>query len=134
MANSIVGLFEETVAQNESRPAARYKNSAGEWETRTWTQLSDDRRVVASGLLALGLEPHERVNILSNTSYSWVVADLGIQSVAGEPVAIYQSNLPHEVEYIVNNCDAVMIFVEDAEQLAKVVGKKTSFQVCERSS
>jgi long-chain acyl-CoA synthetase len=124
MANSIVGLFEETVAANESRPAARFKDDAGQWISKTWTEFSDDRRVIASGLITLGLQPHERVNILSNTSYSWVVADVGAQSCAGEPVAIYQSNLAHEVEYIVNDSDAVMIFVEDAEQLDKVVSRK----------
>jgi len=82
--------------------------------------MNDDRRVVASGLITLGLKAHERANILSNTSYRWMLADLGIQSCAAEPVAIYQSNLPHEVQYIVEDCDSVMVFAEDAAQLAKL--------------
>ena len=120
MADSIVGLFGETVGKRGNRPAARFKDDKGGWHTRTWTEMSEDRKVVASGLIALGLEPHERVNILANTSYRWMLCDLGIQSCAGEPVAIYQSNLPHEVQYIIEDCDSVIVFAEDASQVAKL--------------
>lgn len=124
MANSIVGLFEETVAQNESRPAARFKDESGQWMARNWGQLSAERLELAAGLIELGLKAHERVNIIANTSYQWILADLGVQSAAGEPVAIYQSSLAHEVEYVVNNSDGVMAFAEDSEQLHKLVTQR----------
>ncbi|MEE2904398.1 MAG: AMP-binding protein, partial [Myxococcota bacterium] len=119
MTDSIVGLFEQTVERWGSRKAASYKRD-GQWQSKSWRQLSDERLVVASALFSLGLKPHERVNIVSNTSYKWILADLGTQSVAGEPVAIYQSSLPHEVEYIVNDSQGVLVFVEDSEQLEKL--------------
>ena len=74
--------------------------------TLTWGQLDHQRLALASGLIELGLDRHERVNILSNTSMKWMIADLAIQSCGGETVPIYQSNLPREVEYIVNDCGA----------------------------
>ena len=119
MTDSIVGLFEQTVERWDSRTAASFKVDAA-WKNKSWRQLSDERLVVASGLLSLGLKPHERVNIVSNTSYKWILADLGAQSVAAEPVAIYQSSLAHEIEYIVNDSEGVMVFAEDCEQLEKL--------------
>jgi long-chain acyl-CoA synthetase len=119
MANSIVALFEETVAKAQSRVAARFKHR-GEWVTRTWAELSEDRRAIAAALIDLGLKEDERVNILSNTSYRWMVADLAIQSAGGETVPIYQSNTPDECEYIVNDSDGVIVFAENGEQLAKL--------------
>src|SRR5688500_11521972 len=120
MANSIVQFFEDTVQKHKDRPAARYKDISGTWITKTWSEFSDDRKLVASGLIALGLKPHDRVNLLSNTSYRWMVSDLGILSAGGETVAIYQTSTADEVRYIVNDSDAVMIFVEDVAQLAKI--------------
>lgn len=84
------------------------------------------RRILASGLVDLGLESRERVNILANTSYEWMLADLAIESAGGETVPIYPSLLPGEVEYIVGDCEAAMVFVENAEQLAKLTKAKDS--------
>ena len=124
MANSIVELFQETVAAHGERPAARYKDGEGTWHTKTWTEMGEDRKVIASALIALGLKAGERVNILSNSSYRWMLADVAVMSAGATPVAIYQSLLDHEVEYIVDNSDAVMMFVEDKEQLDKVLAVK----------
>src|SRR5262249_28279899 len=103
---------------------ARYREEGDRWVTKTWLDMDKERKALAAGLLALGLEPKERVNVLSSTTYRWMLADLAIQSCAGECVAIYQSNLPHECEYIVNDCRAVMAFVENSDQLKKLVEVK----------
>src|SRR5207253_3142889 len=83
-----------------------------------------ERKALAAGLLQLGLQPKERVNVLAATTYRWMLADLAIQSCAGECVAIYQSNLPHECEYIINDCGAVLIFADNDEQLQKLLHEK----------
>lgn len=123
MANSIVGLFEETVKRRGNDPAARFRDG-DKWVTRTWSELERDRRVLAAGLLSLGLQPKERVNILSNTSYKWMVADLANQTCGAETVPIYQSNLADECEYIINDSGAVYVFAEDRDQLDKLREKK----------
>jgi long-chain acyl-CoA synthetase len=122
-AQSIVGAFERTVQTFSDRPAARYREGES-WHVRTWGEMDQDRLALASGLLSLGLEPGQRVCILSNSSYRWMVADLAIQSCGAQTVPIYQSNLASEVQYIVSDSGARCIFVEDADQLAKVVGSR----------
>jgi long-chain acyl-CoA synthetase len=125
MAKSIIGTFEETVQKRASSPAARFREGAGDrWVTKTWAEMDKERKALAAGLLQLGLQANERVNVLAATSYRWMLADLAIQSAAGECVAIYQSNLPHECEYIINDCGAVMVFVENEDQLKKLVEEK----------
>jgi long-chain acyl-CoA synthetase len=119
MAKSIIGTFEETVQKRGNDPAARYRDGDS-WVTKTWSEMDRDRKILAAGLIQLGFQPRERANILSNTSYKWMFTDLAIQSSGGETVPIYQSNLPHECEYIINDCGAVVIFVEDKDQLQKI--------------
>src|SRR5262245_46785159 len=116
MANSIVSMFEETVKRRGNDPAARYRDG-DKWVTRTWTEMGRDVRVVAAGLIALGLKAKERANILANTSYRWMLADVAIQACGAETAPIYQSNLAHECEYIINDCGSVLVICEDRDQL-----------------
>lgn len=127
MAKSIIGAFLDTVQRRPNDPAARFREG-DRWVTKTWSELDRDRKVVAAGLLALGLNAKERVNILSNTSYRWMLADLAIQSCAGEVVPIYQSNLPHECEYIINDCGGSYVFAEDKDQLAKLEKERSKLE------
>jgi long-chain acyl-CoA synthetase len=124
VANSIIGAFQETVSKRGNDPACRFRGAGGQWTTYTWSQLDELRKVLAAGLLELGLASRERANVLANSSEKWMLADFAIQSCGGETVPIYQSNLSHEVEYIINDCGAVMVFAENAEQLKKLQEQK----------
>ena len=44
----------------------------------------------------------------------------GILTAGGTLVTIYQTNSPEECQYVLHHSDSRAIFVEDAEQLAKV--------------
>ncbi len=122
MADSIIQVFAETVARRGNDPAARFRDRSGQWVTRTWSQMDKARKILGAGLLDLGLAAKERVNVLAGTTYEWMLADLAIQTCGGETVPVYQSLLPHEVEYIIDDSGAVMVFVENAAQRDKVLG------------
>ena len=46
---------------------------------------------------------------------------MALMSIGSVTVGIYQSNLPKDCRYIINHSDAVLVFVEDDVQLAKVL-------------
>lgn len=124
MAETVLAAFLDTVERRKDAPAARFKTGNGDWESVSWARMNQDRREVAAALIELGVAPKDRVNVISNTSYKWMLADLGIQSVGAAVVAIYQSNLSHEVEYIINDSGGSMVFAENREQLDKLVKEK----------
>ncbi len=76
---------------------------------------------VGLGLLDLGLKPGERVCILSNTRPEWSYADMGATSTGAIVVPIYQTNSPEECLWVISDSEASVIFVEDEQQLAKLV-------------
>ncbi|MBK6683597.1 MAG: long-chain fatty acid--CoA ligase [Deltaproteobacteria bacterium] len=117
---SMIGAFLETVKKRGSDPAVRFRGQGGAWSTYTWAQMDELRKALAAGMIELGFSARERANVLSNSSEKWMLADLAIQSSGGETVPIYQSNLSHEVEYIINDCGAVWVFAENQEQLQKL--------------
>ncbi|HBP18226.1 MAG TPA: long-chain fatty acid--CoA ligase [Planctomycetes bacterium] len=111
-------LFVQRAQEMPDTVALRRKVD-GSWEDITWKGYYDAARKIGLGLRALGLEKGQTAAILSNTRAEWAFADLGILCVGGITVPIYQSNLPEEVEYILDNSDAKFLILEDLDQWVK---------------
>ncbi len=76
----------------------------------------DRVRAIAAGLVARGVEPGDRVALLSRTSLAWVEADHGILAAAAVTVPIYDSSSASQIERIVTDSGAVLVIVETPEQ------------------
>jgi long-chain acyl-CoA synthetase len=99
--------------------AATYQRD-GEWVTVTYRELHDRVAAAARGLIALGIEAGDRVAILSNTRYEFMVADLAISAAGAIVVPVYPSNSADECEWVVGDSGAVVAFCEDPGQVAKL--------------
>ena len=75
---------------------------------------------IAQGLIALGIEPGDRVAILGVTSADWTLADCGSLCAGAVVTPIYHTNSPEECAYVLDHSQARLVFCEDAAQLAKV--------------
>ena len=103
--------------------AAKYK-SGDQWVDVTYDEFGDAVREIAQGLIDLGIAKGERVSILSHTRPEWAFACYGILSAGAVSVSIYQTNSPEEVQYVAGHSESKAIFVEDKEQLDKVLKVK----------
>lgn len=90
------------------------------WVETSYAQLEQTVAEMALGLVDLGVEPGDRVAILSNTRLEWTQANCAIASAGATSVAIYQTNSPEECRYVLEHSGTSVIFVEDGAQLAKV--------------
>jgi long-chain acyl-CoA synthetase len=119
-AETIVGRFQERVAGHPGRVALRFK-SGGRWHEVTWRGYGDNVRRAAKGLLSLGFQPGDKVSVLSGNRPEWHFADVACLSAGGTTAPIYTTSSPEQVAYIVGHSDSKVAFVENAEQLEKVL-------------
>jgi long-chain acyl-CoA synthetase len=116
---NLVALFGSTAARQGSRPCARHKR-AGQWVDLSWTEMAGRARAISDGLEAMGVKRGDRISIMGETSPEWILADLGIMGAGAVTVPIYQSNKPHEVQYILDDSGARWIFCDSEHQVQKV--------------
>lgn len=121
-AGATINHFFAERAQQAAEQVALRRKVDGRWEQITWRGYREAARKVGLGLLSLGLEKGQAVAILSETRAEWAFADMGILGVGGITVPIYQSNLAHEVEYILKDSAARFLILEDVRQWSKVRG------------
>jgi long-chain acyl-CoA synthetase len=76
--------------------------------------------LAAHGLISLGVQPGDRVALLSENRPGWALADLAALSAGAWSVPIYTSLTPDEVQYILADSGARACVVSTEQQLAKV--------------
>ena len=92
----------------------------GVWVPVTSHALAEDVQAVAAGLIAAGVEPGQRIGLMSRTSYEWLVIDAAIMSIGAVTVPIYETSSKSQVEWILGDSGAVGVWVESAEHAEKV--------------
>jgi long-chain acyl-CoA synthetase len=118
-SKTIADLLPLAVEKYGDAPAQRFKVGE-EWADRSYTALGEVVKEVGLGLIDLGIQPGDKISILAHTRPEWTQACFGILTAGGTLVTIYQTNSPEECQYVLHHSDSRAIFVEDAEQLAKV--------------
>jgi long-chain acyl-CoA synthetase len=118
-SKTIADLLPLAVKKYGDKAAQRYK-VGDEWVDASYAELGEAVKEVSLGLVDLGIQPGDKVSILAHTRPEWTHACFGILTAGGTLVTIYQTNSPEECQYVLEHSDSRAIFVEDAEQLAKV--------------
>jgi long-chain acyl-CoA synthetase len=118
--DTIPAVFWNAVKMRGDKVWMREKD-LGIWRSWSWNRTGEAVREVAHGLIAIGLQPGERVSILSNTVVEWVLADLGTLSAGGVANGIYPTDAAGQVYYLCDDSASVILFVEDDEQLDKAL-------------
>ena len=113
-------MFWHAVALRGEQTLFRQKKF-GLWQSMSWNEIGTIVREAGMGLLELGFEVGETASILGNTRQEWLFSDLAILSCGGISSGIYPTDAASQVEYLTGDSSSVAIFVEDDEQLDKVL-------------
>ncbi|MDQ2755937.1 MAG: long-chain fatty acid--CoA ligase [Actinomycetota bacterium] len=123
-APSLARLFRDRVTSSGTKVAFQFfRPGAGggdELVDLTWDETRGRVDALAAGLVALGVEPEDRVAIAATTRIEWVLADLAIMTAAAATTTIYPSSNEEDVAYIVADSGSRVVFAEDAVQVGKL--------------
>jgi long-chain acyl-CoA synthetase len=77
-------------------------------------------RAVAKGLIASGVEPGDRVALLSRTRYEWTLFDYAIWFAGAATVPIYETSSAEQIEWILSDSGARAVVAESPEHTARL--------------
>jgi long-chain acyl-CoA synthetase len=90
------------------------------WQDVTAHEFHAEVAALAKGLLAAGIQPGDRVGLMSKTRYEWTLADFAIWYAGAVTVPIYETSSAEQVQWILGDSGAVACFVESAGHQATV--------------
>jgi long-chain acyl-CoA synthetase len=87
---------------------------SGFWADVTASQFSGEVIALAKGLVAAGIEPGDRVALMSHTRYEWTLIDYAIWTAGAVSVPVYETSSAEQAEWILSDSGARACFVETA--------------------
>ena len=106
------------VARRMGDRPALWAKRGGVWVSTSWADMARQITGLAAGLIALGLEPGDRVVLLSENRPEWGIADLAIMAAGGVAVPVYTTNTATDHSHILANSQARLAIVS-GPQLAE---------------
>jgi long-chain acyl-CoA synthetase len=117
---TLIDIFWRRVKETPERTAIMHKVN-GSFTPVTWEDHGRITQHAANGLLHYGLEPVDKVAIMSQTRPAWTWADIAALSCGAVTVPIYPTLSPSEVQYLVKHSDAKILFAETDGQAHKIL-------------
>ena len=116
---TISEMFYNTVRNCSNKKLFYYKKN-GIWNTLTGNDIKSIVEKITFALHSHGIEPKDKVSILSKTNYRWPLCDYGIISLGAVSTTVYPTLLPEQIKHIIIDSDSKLVFVEDSIQLEKI--------------
>ena len=120
-ASNVTDLLLEQHAANPAHALYRRKGPNG-WVDVPARKFLQDVSALAKGLIAGGIEPGDKVAVMSATSYEWTLVDFAIWFAGGVTVPIYETSSARQVEWIIQDAGVRRVFAGDRDTVAMVTG------------
>lgn len=117
---SLPQMFETAVAKD---PGARYlgRKVGDKFEFLSYAEADVRRKEIASGLVAMGIQPGERVASFAENSPEWVLGDLAILSTGAVHAPLYRDSKADAISFNLQNCKATTLIVDTDQRLKEVL-------------
>lgn len=100
----------------------------GQWKKYSTTVVKETVDKLSAGLLSLGIscndmtaEGRDKIAILCKNRPEWVILDLAVQQIGAILTPIYPTINVNELEFVLNDAQVKLVFVNDEELFLKVL-------------
>ncbi len=128
---SVPDMFLYRVRSTPDSEAFLFPKNGG-WDSMTWKDVGIAVREIACGLSALGLGLEDRCSIMAGTCVEWILSDVGILCASGATTTIYPTSTAEDAAYIIADSESRIVFVENEEQVEKLVAERDNLPSVEK--
>jgi long-chain acyl-CoA synthetase len=115
--DNLVTLFLTRAAEKGEAPFLWAKRE-GQWRPISWSETARQVAALAASLKRIGLEPGDRVALVSENRPEWLIADLAIMAARCVTVPTYTTNTTRDHAHVLGNSGARAVILSN-QKLAK---------------
>src|SRR5437867_3806101 len=118
--STVPGMLIHGAGQRRKPDAFKFKRG-GQWVNVSTEDFLLRVEKLSLALQGLGINPGDRIAIMSENRLEWAIADYAALSISAITVPIYPTLSAPQVEALICDCEPALIFVSTAELLEKVL-------------
>ena len=126
---SLTRMFFDRAAEAGDAPFLWHKTKTG-WQPTSWRQASETVASLADALTGLGIQPGDRVMLVSENRPEFCLADLAIMAAGGVTVPTYVTNTESDHLHILENSGAKIAVVSTPKLAATLMPAVYSAHAC----
>ncbi len=115
--DNLVSLFLTRAEEKDDAPFLWAKRE-GAWRSISWSDAARQVAALAAGLRRIGLQPGDRLALVSENRPEWMISDLGIMAAGCITVPTYTTNTTRDHAHVLGNSGARAVIVS-SQKLAK---------------
>ena len=92
----------------------------GKWREYSIDEYIEQTNTISGALIELGVQPHDKVAVISNNRPEWNILDMAITQIGGVMVPIYPTISEADYKIILNNCEAGICILEGIAVMNKI--------------
>ncbi|PHR69398.1 MAG: long-chain fatty acid--CoA ligase [Lutibacter sp.] len=93
----------------------------GKWISTSTQEYIDKANAISRGLLRLGVQPNDKIAIISTTNRTeWNICDIGILQIGAQSVPIYPTISKEDYQYVLDHSEAIYCFASDTTIIEKL--------------
>lgn len=118
---TLIDVLYNTVAKYGDKIFIKYKVEST-YNSFTYKEFLEMVESFASSLIELGVKKEDKIGIISENMYKWLVADYACILLGAIDVPRGSDSTAVELEYILNHAEVSFCFVENPYQAEKILG------------
>ncbi len=99
-------------------------NENNEWKGISTSDFINRVNNISKGLIANGVQPNDKVALISENRLEWNLVDFAIQQIGAVVVAIYPNISDNDYEFILNNAEIKLCLVSNDSLYQRLLGIK----------
>lgn len=116
---TLTELFQHAIREH-SRPDQFRVKREGRWTDVSSREFAEAVAETSQGLVSMGVEPGDRVALLSENRLEWAMADLAGLCARAVVVPLYPTLTPPQIATILEDCQPKVVFCSTEDQVAKL--------------
>jgi long-chain acyl-CoA synthetase len=112
-------LLLDRVAASPDNALFSVPNGSGGWNDLSARAFHAQVIALAKGFVAAGIKPGDRVGLMCKTRFEWSLVDFAMWFAGAALVPIYETSSPSQIEWILQDSEAVAIIMETHDHVAR---------------
>lgn len=127
MSKTIVQFLNEAVEKFSDRHFLFEARKGVEYTSLTYKEVQTKSQEFAAGLIALGVQPSDRVALISEGKNNWIIGELGVLHAGAICVPLsVKLDTEHDISFRLNHSESTVVIASD-QQIAKIRPMKKAF-------